>query len=234
ILAISSMPGFICSSIPARVILCPRQIRSLSGREKGYRMVACTKKVPREFRAFRNLHAGASILVCGCGPSLNELDNAVGLLTIGVNDVGRKFTPDYLVVVNPRSQFTADRLALIENCGARAVFSHLNDLRPKTAPLVRFRLGTYNGTDLSDAETLHYTQNSPYVAVCLAMHLGAQRIGLIGVDFVDHHVLSGKLPQIEVEYRKLAIAAQNRGIEIFNLGAASRLTALPKLSLAEF
>src|SRR5262249_20455581 len=125
-------------------------------------------------------------------------------------------------------------LSFIENTGARAVFSHLNDLRLATAPLVRFRLGTYNGTDLSDAEILHYTQNSPYVAVCLAMHLGARRIGLIGVDFVNHHILGGNLPQIELEYCKLAIAAQKIGVEILNLGAASRLAALPKLSLAQF
>jgi len=45
------------------------------------------------------------MLVCGCGDSLNQLDNPKQFLTIGVNDVGRRFQPDYLIVVNPCRQF---------------------------------------------------------------------------------------------------------------------------------
>src|SRR5262249_17494400 len=122
-------------------------------------------------RSFHNLHAGASVLVCGCGESLNLLASTVGCVTIGVNDVGRRLTPDYLVIVNPRSQFPADRLAAIESTRARAVFSHLDDLRLRHAPRVRFRLGRYAGTDFrANSDALDYTQNSPYVAVCLAMY----------------------------------------------------------------
>ena len=61
---------------------------------------------------------------------------------------------------------------------------------------------------------LHYTQNSPYVAVCLAAYMGARRIGLIGVDFTEHHFfattgkhpLACRLAQIDREYRALADA----------------------------
>jgi hypothetical protein len=59
--------------------------------------------------SFSNVHAGGTILVCGCGQSLNQLERPEEFITIGVNDVGRKFQPDYLVVVNPPHQFTGDR-----------------------------------------------------------------------------------------------------------------------------
>jgi hypothetical protein len=194
-------------------------------------------------RSFRNLHAGASVLVCGCGESLNLLASTAGCVTIGVNDVGRKLTPDYLVIVNPRSQFSAERLSAIEGTRARAVFSHLEDLRLQHTARVRFRLGRYAGTSVrADGDALDYTQNSPYVAVCLAMHLGASRIGLIGVDFTDdhffgrtgRHALAGKVQQIDAEYAALAAAARAHGVELVNLSPVSRLTALPRQPLQEF
>jgi hypothetical protein len=44
--------------------------------------------------------------------------------------------------------------------------------------VVRFPLGQYGDIDI-DGDFLHHTQNSPYVAVCLAAYMGAARIGLI-------------------------------------------------------
>jgi hypothetical protein len=110
-----------------------------------------------------------------------------GIVTIGVNDVGRRLHPDYLVVVNPAGQFAPDRLAHITASQARFIFTQYSDLPVSREKTVRFTLGTHNGTDFSRADVLHYTQNSPYVATCLAIHMGAKRIGLIGVDFTDNH-----------------------------------------------
>jgi hypothetical protein len=102
--------------------------------------------------------------------------------------------------------------------------------------VVRFRLGEYGGTAFSDPQVLHYTRNSPYVAMCLAAHMGARRIGLIGVDFTaDHffgatgtHRLAGQVDRIDAEYRRLAEALTRMGIEVINLSAESRLRAFPK------
>src|ERR1043165_8037665 len=135
---------------------------------------------------FRNIHEGATVVVCGCGESLNELTEPGRFVTIGVNDVGRRFDPDYLVVVNPRDQFSGDRFNYVERSKASYLFTQL-DLGLSRENLIRFDLGAHGGTDLSDPNVLHYTQNSPYVALCLAVHLGAKRIGVIGVDFTDHH-----------------------------------------------
>ena len=44
--------------------------------------------------------------------------------------------------------------------------------------MVCFPLGQYGDIDI-DGDFLHHTQNSPYVAVCLAAYMVAAHIGLI-------------------------------------------------------
>jgi hypothetical protein len=189
--------------------------------------------------SFAGIHRGETIVVCGCGPSLNGLERPEQFVTIGVNDVGRRFDPSYLVVVNPPSQFAPGRFRYVQESKARYLFSQL-DLGAAAPPAVRFRLGHYGGTTFDDPGVLHYTRNSPYVALCLAVHMGARRIGLVGVDFTDDHffgatgphVLAGQLPAIDAEYRALATALAARGVEVTNLSPASRLTAFPKRQTA--
>lgn len=188
--------------------------------------------------AFRNTLSGATVIVCGCGPSLLELHDPGRWITVGVNDVGRLFDPTYLVVVNPRNQFKSDRFRFVENSNARCLFTQL-DLGRVRPPVVRFKLGQYGGTDVGAAEVLHFTQNSPYVAVCLAAYMGAKRIGLIGVDFTDDHFfartgrhsLSGRLREIDAQYGRLAAALARRGVELVNLSSISRLASLPKTTI---
>jgi len=205
--------------------------------------LACTQPDTRacSIEAFRDRHAGESVIACGCGSSLSSLLPRPGLVTIGVNDVGRLFDPNYLVVVNPPRQFRGDRFTYVRNSRAQALFTQL-ELGPVNPPVVRFRFGTYGGIDVGDSDVLHYTQNSPYVAVCLAAYMGAKRIGLIGVDFTDHHFfaktgrhpLAGRLPQIECEYGALAGALRERAVELVNLSEVSRLQSLPRMPLAQF
>jgi hypothetical protein len=185
------------------------------------------------FADFRGRHRGETVVVCGCGASLRQLRRPERFVTIGVNDVGRLFTPDYLVVVNERRQFTQDRYVHVEQSQAKAVFSQFDLTHPRA---VRFRLGSRGGTARRDADRLDYTNNSPYVAVNLARHMGAARIGLIGVDFDDDHFfgctgrhpLAGQLAQIDQEYASLSAACRAEGIELVNLSPSSRLTSLPR------
>jgi hypothetical protein len=201
-------------------------LRSVSSRQAG------------TLASFRDAHHDQVIIVCGCGPSLNSLEHPERFVTIGVNDVGRLFDPTYLVVVNPRTQFKGDRFRYVEQSNARALFTQL-DLGPVRPPVVRFRLGKYGGTELGAADVLHHTQNSPYVAVCLAAYMGARQIGLIGVDLTDDHFfgrtgrhpLAGRLGEIDTQYGRLARALQQRGIALVSLSAMSRLTSLPKRSV---
>lgn len=198
------------------------------------------RPLPQSLPEFRNFHEGATIVVCGCGTSLSSFAHPERFITIGVNDVGRLFDPDYVVVLNPRQQFRGDRFRYVEESRARALFTQLA-LGVKHPHIVRFTLGRRGGVGLDQPNVLHYTRNSPYVALLLAMHMGAKRIGVIGVDFTDDHFFarSGRhplvreLPQIDIEYKRLYASAQQLGIEVYNLSAVSRLTAFPKLSLEE-
>lgn len=204
-------------------------------------LCSANRDLPVELRKFRDFHAGESLVVCGCGHSLSQFAAPERVVTIGVNDVGRLFDPDYLVVLNPPGQFARDRFEHVQRSRAKAVFTHL-DLNIGHPHIVRFRLGQRAGVDLSHPDVLPYTRNSPYLALCLALHMGARRIGVIGVDFTEHHffaptgrhVLNGELSRIDEEYARLYERASLRGIEIFNLSAESRLTAFPKMSQEEF
>ena|SRR5688572_19811911 len=138
-----------------------------------------------QFADYRDRHRGETIIVCGCGVSLKRFRRPDGFVTIGVNDVGRLFTPDYLVVINERRQFTQERYAYVEASQAKAVFTQLDLAHPRA---VRFRLGKRGGTRRADGDTLDYTNNSPYVAINLARYMGASRIGLIGVEIGRAHV----------------------------------------------
>jgi Methyltransferase domain/N-terminal domain of galactosyltransferase len=194
--------------------------------------------VPKGLARYKSIHRGETIIVCGCGASLSQFKPATDQITIGVNDVGRLFDPTYLVVVNPAKQFTGDRFKHVAATKARALFTQL-ELGTVSAPVVRVQLGRQGGVDLT-GDALPYTQNSPYVAVCLAAYMGAARIGLIGVDFTEHHFfattgrhpLSGRLAQIDKEYSALAVALAQRGIELVNLSAHSRLASLRKVDMA--
>ncbi len=196
--------------------------------------------LPRDLAGYRDRHRGETLVVCGCGRSLNSLEDPRRFVTVGVNDVGRRFDPTYLVILNPRSQFKDDRFRYVEASRSRALFTQL-DLGVPHPHVVRFKLGRRGGTDLSDPSSLPYTNNSPYVALCLAAHMGATRIGVIGVDFTDHHFfantgrhsLAGTFARIDQEYGQLARAWAAAGIEIFNLSAQSRLSAFPKVTPAE-
>lgn len=187
---------------------------------------------------YHDRHAGDTIVVCGCGPSLLDLREPERLVTIGVNDVGRLFEPTYLVVVNPPQQFKGDRFVHVQRAKVDGLFTQL-DLGPVASPVVRFKLGRFGGTDDGAGRVLHYTQNSPYVAVCLAAWMGATRIGLIGVDFNDHHFfattgrhpLASRLREIDGQYARLAEALAARGVELVNLSRTSRLTSLPRASI---
>lgn len=203
--------------------------------------VPTADELPRELEGFRDYHAGETFLVCGCGSSLSEVVAPERFISIGVNDVGRLFQPDYLVVLNHPQQFKDDRFRHVEESRARAVFTQ-TELGIDHPHVVRIKLGTKGGVDFRDPSVLHYSTNSPYLALCLAVHMGAKRIGLIGVDFTDNHFyaptgrhpLAPDLPQIEREYARLAESCRQLGVEVVNLSAGSRLNAFPKMSPQTF
>ena len=204
-------------------------------------MDIASKNIESRLASYKDCHAGETILVCGCGQSLTQLQSKCNFVTIGVNDVGRLFTPNYLVVLNSRSQFKQNRFSFVEKSESDAIFTQLN-LGLPDKNIVNFELGKRGGTQIDEQLRVPFTRNSPYVAICLAMFMGAKRIGVIGVDFTEHHffaktgvhALSKNLSKIDAEYAKLYLEAKSNGIEIINLSNESRLKSLPKKHFNEF
>src|SRR3954468_994734 len=107
-------------------------------------------KSAQSLEDLRSSHSGAHILVCGLGASIQHLP-AMLPVTIGVNDIGRRITTDYVVVVNPASQFSEERFRHIAGSGSRYILTQYSDLPVPPERRITFRLGTYNGIDFANA-----------------------------------------------------------------------------------
>jgi len=181
---------------------------------------------------FRNIHAGKAIYVCGLGPSIEGFDPGWEI-SIGVNDICRYFCPQYLICVNSHTSFTSERWQYIERAGSAYIFTDRN-LKVFNPNIVKFRLGLYAGVEWTDYDSLPYTENSPYLALALAVFMGAKRIGLIGVDFVDHpNFDSQRTNEAQAQYQRFYDAYKD-SVEMFNLSPVSALTAFPKITVEEF
>jgi LPS sulfotransferase NodH len=201
-------------------------------------------KVQGNFAAFRDMHRGESIVVCGLGKSLNEFERPEQFITIGVNDIARKFSPNYLLVVDKRKRFSDERWEHIAHSEANCLFT-TSDL-PVTRPfLVRFLLRKSDQPVWDNPLGLHFLSRpwySSYVATVLAAYMGARRIGLIGVDFTDDHFWqptgpypgAKHLPLVENHSRRLNDCLIRKGIKVFNLSSISAIRAFPRLTRDDF
>lgn len=193
---------------------------------------------------FRGIHHGEAILVCGLGNSVNELGDPHRFRTIGVNDIERAFTPTYMFCMDAPKSFPPDRLHFIQNSRASYIFTD-HDLGIRRPNVVRFPIRRRDAPHLDDPNVLYFTGRpitSPFIAICLAAHMGAKAIGLIGVDFTSghfflddgYHTLTNALPGIDRRFYALGSVLLERGVKVFNLSEQSRIRAFPRLSPQEF
>ena len=197
---------------------------------------------------FRDVHRGAKLVVCGCGVSLASFSRPDRFLTIGVNDVGRAFQPDYLVVLDGEQHLGTDRFAYVASSGARTIFTPRAALLVDRSNVVRFRFdhpatAPTPATLARDPLPLSAEQMmSPISALCLALYMGATTIGLIGVDLTDHHFFARTGPHswapharsVEAKLAELGEAFRARGARVFNLSGPSELRGFPKMSMTDF
>ncbi|MGA8938583.1 MAG: glycosyltransferase [Acidobacteriaceae bacterium] len=193
---------------------------------------------------FRGVHYGEAMLVCGLGHSILRLKNPQRFTTIGVNDIGRAFTPNYLFVMDKPESFGEERFQYIRESQAQYIFTD-HDLGMQHDNIVRFPIRRSDVPKLDDPNALYFTgrpPTSPLLGLCLAAHMGAKAIGLVGVDFTDHHFfrsdgahrLVRSLDGIDKRYYLLGNALLDQGVKIFNISSESRLSAFPRLSANQF
>jgi hypothetical protein len=188
--------------------------------------------------------SGETFIVAGCGSSLNYYTDFSKYYVIGVNDIERILTPDFLVVVNEVRTFMIGRWNYVRDSLSPVIFSHLDNPGPITrqAHLAKINIGERSNPNLDRMDRVDYTMNSPYMAIVIAYQLGAKKIGMVGVDFTqDHffsntgtHKLTKHTKNIDQEYLVLRNELEKRGVKVANLSPISLLESWPKMDLAGF
>jgi hypothetical protein len=188
--------------------------------------------------------SGETFIVAGCGSSLNYYTDFSKYYVIGVNDIERILTPDFLVVVNEVRTFMRGRWDYVRDSLSPVIFSHLDNPGPITrqAHLAKINIGERSNPNLDRMDRVDYTMNSPYMAIVIAYQLGAKKIGMVGVDFTqDHffsntgtHKLTKHTKNIDQEYLVLRNELEKRGVKVANLSPISLLESWPKMDLAGF
>jgi hypothetical protein len=194
-----------------------------------------------KYKEFKDIHKGCKIIVSGCGMSATDLKNPQDYITIAVNDIGRIYTPNYLVVLNSKSSFPAERWQWIGGSTCPYIFTHIKELDVSENQRVVVQLGRYGGHDL-EKEAVDFTSHSTYVALIIAAYMGATKIGILGCDFTNghffaksgEHSLSRKINTINQELGALKDVMSKKGIELVNLSQISRITSIPKQALIDF
>jgi hypothetical protein len=193
-----------------------------------------------DLRYFRNIHRGSSIIVCGCGESATKIQST-NLITIGIGDISKVFSPNYLLISNYLHQYEIERSKFILTSTARYIFTPLKYIDIDKNNIIYAKCGEFTGTELAE-DSLNYSETSAYMAICLAEYMGARSIGVLGVDFTDRHLsganrphaLSSQVDKINLEFDLLNQALRRRGINVYNLSDVSKIQAFERASWSEF
>ena len=189
-------------------------------------------------------YKGESFIVAGCGSSLNYYTDFSNNYVVGVNDIERILTPDFLVVVNDFRTFMRGRWEYVRDSLSPVIFSHMDNPGPitRSSHLVKIQIGERSNPRLDQFAFVDHTMNSPYMAVVVAYQLGAKKIAMVGVDFTqDHffsntgtHKLSKHIRNIDQEFLILRNELEKRGVKVANISPISLLESWPKMTLEEF
>lgn len=194
--------------------------------------------------------AGQTAYIVGGGPSVADLDLAVlrGRRTIAINSSCFKVPfADYLIFADP--EWWDGNKDMLSDWSDRvvAVSSKARDHGPIALKRLR-RTAPDNGLPAA-RDSVPLDRTTTTAAIGMAVHLGARRIVLIGIDqcrapdgrchhHAPHRHLKNKpgngswdaqMPQL----RALAAPLAAAGVEVLNCSPTSRIDWWPKVTLAE-
>lgn len=196
----------------------------------------------------RGWMAGEDCVVVGCGPSSdpNRWEPRMGLIdlgdrynytwTISSNRAVEFCQPDFAVCVEPYRD--AKMWKIIHDANPLFVFTHLVTKPDGTKPHPRAVYMSSKDVrtwllpdEEHDRETRVRLGQCPFFAAAVAILLGFETIGLIGVDYTKDRY-PDVAPSNEA-WRKLAIIAEELGSHIVNLNPESRLETIRKTDWGE-
>lgn len=196
----------------------------------------------------KNKVNGGKCLVMGTGPSLHTLPDDTKLFKISVNDIGSFKNPDLIVVV--------DRFYSFTNAKRERMHYTIPFVTPVGNPewhnVVKGDIYEYKyeGYDMknfvpymNDGNKVITGHTSIFIALQVAVFLGYDEIGVIGVDLTRGHSHTGETSlhplnklkdTVNNEFVKLNTVLKSLGVKAYNLSEESLLTALPKMKIEDF
>ena len=183
-----------------------------------------------------DLHKNKDFIICGRGRSLQLLKDTNSIL-IGVNDIEKYRSVDYLVVVDRIAQFTREnRHEEILNNKANTFFTQIDEYAVGYSnfnynKVCKINIKNIRQDHQIDKNICYASNNSTFIACSIAINMGARNIGIIGVDITGHKSLSSEnsLKKINRDYTIL-----NNLHKIYNLSPISKIEALENISIDDF
>ena len=194
-------------------------------------------------------HKDKTCLILGNGPSITLLDNITlnkNIVTIGVNRIIKKYTPDYLVIIDPTTRFSKKDQLEIYSSGVPNLITARRDewTTPSITNQYEIRLGQYIKFNnlFKNNNIIDYGLDSPYMAIMMAYKMGFTIIGLLGVDYYGTHFYdnkkhphenNNKLKTVKYAYTELYNQLKSK-VKIYNLSEKSIIKDIPYMNINEF
>jgi hypothetical protein len=157
------------------------------------------------------------IAVLGIGDSLKEFNPIDFEFAIGVNDIWRYVKTKYIVCLDHRRIFNADRISIIDECKPIGFYSHIInwDTRPDFVKIELLPGYPDNFCNLN-LKGFHKSFCSPFVACQIAYkYHNATEIHLFGVDMINHPHLDAEIcAKIKVHFKNLKTALNQKGCDL--------------------
>lgn len=192
-------------------------------------------------------------IVCGLGRSMVDAVPCLAettATTIGVNDIYGCLDPDYVLILDRPERFLPCRRDTITQglrrhrsptgCLFTPYVKQWSTTTGEKGRLRRIKTKKYNlhnpwpWDEMRERQVIPHFVTSPFAGIGLAEALGAEKIGLIGVDLLGDHHMSKNAGRIDAEMARLQKELAGRGVELVNLSKISRLKALPFSDLRSF
>jgi hypothetical protein len=139
--------------------------------------------------------------VLGCGSTAQHWD---GLGTsIGVNDCEKYHPVNHLIVVNSPTRFKdePDRFNTIINSKPDQFYSNAPGWEKWFPNWKKINLISFSYSHRRIKDRLWCSKTSPFVAICMAVNMGAKDIVLWGVDMLTHKYYSPGSKFFNPEYK---------------------------------
>lgn len=191
----------------------------------------------------RGLMEGEDCVVVGAGPSAESHVSLPGdwtgkpiltlpelmygqLWTIVCNRTVKFSSPDFAVCVEPKRDKIWETVA---ESSPFLIFSHIDRPHPRCVLINSKDVGEWLGGPFEDFEDYEGSTplrlgQSPFYAAAVAILLGFETIGLIGVDMTADRYDDLEVDRANKQYERLAKVAGWNGSRLINLSSDSRLT----------